>query len=267
MPNIHFIAGLPRAGSTLLCNVLAQNPSFLATATSGILEVLVAVRNDWGKIASFAASPNPAGKELVLKGILNSYYSGATQQHVFDKSRGWLAYLPLAEMIIGRKAKVLVPVRDIRDVISSFELIARKYASTEALPQEKANPAGWGTLEGRVQMWADAGSPVGSAFNRLKDAIQRGYRDRLHFVRFEELTRDPATTMAGIYDFLEIPHYVHDFNNVQQVTVEDDVDYGFPADSLHKIRPTIAPMKPHWPEVLGKALGDQIASYNQLWSK
>ncbi len=267
MPIIHLIAGLPRAGSTLLCNVLAQNPAFHATATSGILEVLLAVRNDWSKIPSFAASPNPAGKELVMKGILNSYYSATTQPYVFDKSRGWLAHLPLAEMIFGRKAKVLVPVRDIRDVISSFELIARKYAATEALPQEKANPSAWATLEGRVKIWADGGSPVGSAYNRLQDAIQCGYRDRLHFVRFEDLTSKPAATMTGVYDFLGIPWFPHDFDNVQQVTVEDDVDYGFPADSLHKIRPKIEPMPPHWPEVLGKELGDQIKGYNALWSK
>lgn len=33
----YFISGLPRSGSTLLANILAQNPRFHATATSGIL--------------------------------------------------------------------------------------------------------------------------------------------------------------------------------------------------------------------------------------
>ena len=33
----HFISGLPRSGSTLLANLLAQNPRFHSTATSGIL--------------------------------------------------------------------------------------------------------------------------------------------------------------------------------------------------------------------------------------
>ena len=34
MKQIHFITGLPRSGSTLLCNVLNQNPEFYAGSTS-----------------------------------------------------------------------------------------------------------------------------------------------------------------------------------------------------------------------------------------
>ena len=36
---VHFVSGLPRAGSTLLMNLLAQNPKVHATATSGLHEI------------------------------------------------------------------------------------------------------------------------------------------------------------------------------------------------------------------------------------
>jgi len=62
-PTIHFISGLPRSGSTLLANLLAQNPRYHSTATSGILEILFQVRNNWDKVAEFRAAPDKAENE------------------------------------------------------------------------------------------------------------------------------------------------------------------------------------------------------------
>ena len=42
---IFFQCSLPRAGSTLLQNVLAQNPDFYATPTSGLIEIFLNARN------------------------------------------------------------------------------------------------------------------------------------------------------------------------------------------------------------------------------
>ncbi len=267
VPAIHFIAGMPRAGSTLLCNILNQNPRFNATSTSGILDILVAIRNQWSNVDSFKATPNQRGKRLVLKGILESYYSESPAPVAFDKSRGWLQYLEMAELILGRKAKVLVPVRDIRDIVSSFETIYREHAGMDPIPQEKADPTGWQTLEGRVTGWMSPGSPVGSAHNRINDAISRGFRDRMHFVHFEQLTRSPDRVMADIYGFLDEPVFPHDFDHVKQVTTEDDTQYGFPQGSLHQIRQKVAPVAPRWPQVLGQALGDRLVHHNALWSR
>jgi sulfotransferase len=76
---IHFIAGLPRSGSTLLANLLSQNPRCHASATSGILEVLFGVRNHWDQLAEFKAAPDAhvveAAKKRVLRAILEAYYA------------------------------------------------------------------------------------------------------------------------------------------------------------------------------------------------
>ena len=53
---IFFISGLPRSGSTLLCNILAQNPAFFVTkATSGCIEILFSIRNQWDRITEHQA--------------------------------------------------------------------------------------------------------------------------------------------------------------------------------------------------------------------
>ena len=43
MEKIFFQSSLPRAGSTLLQNILGQNPNFYVTPTSGVLELLFSI--------------------------------------------------------------------------------------------------------------------------------------------------------------------------------------------------------------------------------
>ena len=252
--SIHFISGLPRSGSTLLANILAQNPRFHATATSGILEILFLVRNGWGKIAEFQAAvdrvENERDKLRVLRGILESYHAERGRPVVFDKSRSWLAHLELAEKLIERPAKVLVPVRDVREVLASFERLWRSTAATSQVAQEAKNYAEFQTVAGRCDVWMRRDQPVGLALNRIKDALHRGFADRMHFVRFESLTRAPEPTLRAVYEFLGEPWYAHDFDRVEQVTAEDDRVYGFP--DLHTIRTKVEPVPPRWPEILGE---------------
>lgn len=251
----HFISGLPRSGSTLLCNVLAQNPRFHISATSGILDVMFGVRNQWDKLIEFQAmdaKQSKAAKLRVLRGILEAYYADVEQSIIFDKSRGWLAYLEMAEAVLERPAKVLVPVRDLRDVLASFEKLWRKTSATQQVGQEPANYFQMQTVEGRCEVWSRSDQPIGLAYNRIKDALQRGFRDQLHFIEYHRLTRNPERTLRGIYEFLNEPLFEHDFNNVVQATFENDRVHGM---ELHTIRPKIEPVKPQWPHVLGNAAG------------
>lgn len=253
MKTIHFVSGLPRAGSTLLCNILAQNPKFHATATSGILDVLVSVRNQWDTLNEFKAMAHEGSerkKIAVLRGILNGYFADVDRSAVFDKSRGWLAYLELAEALLEREARVLVPVRDVREVLASFEMLYRNNIAYRQFAQEQNNYTQWQTVAGRCEIWCDQAQPVGLAYNRIKDALQRGFKERMHFVRFEDLTVNPERTMRSVYAFLDEPYYGHDFERVVQVTHEDDYVHGIP--NLHTVRETVAPVPQRWRAVLGE---------------
>jgi sulfotransferase len=262
---IHFIAGLPRSGSTLLCNLLAQNPRIQTTSTSGIINIVHMVHDEWKNV--FGTNTHPASaadRKRVLEGIMQDYFDDPNDDRpiVFDKSRGWLGQLWLAELALGRKVKVLVCVRDIRDVLASFEQLWRKNAGTWGQPQEQGYYLDWQTVEGRCDVLMRNDQVVGGAYNRIKTALARGARDRMHFVEFEKMTTNPRDTVRGIYEFLGEPLYAHDFNNVEQVTWEDDFMHGIPG--LHKIRQKIEPVKPNWPRVLGK-FSAKYAPLNTLW--
>lgn len=245
----HFISGLPRSGSTLLANILAQNPRFHSSSTSGILDIMFGVRNSWNQLVEFQATPNPEGELRVLKGIIESYYSEVKQPVIFDKSRGWTSMLEMAEKVLDIKAKVLVPVRDMRDVLASFEKLWRENAPINQLGQESSHYFQFQTMQGRCEVWLEANQPVGLAYNRITDALNRGFTDRMFFIDFDDLTNNPKRTMEAVYKFLGEEYYDHDFNNVKQVTWEDDAVHGF--KGLHDIRPKVEPIPPRWPKILG----------------
>ncbi len=246
---IHLIAGLPRSGSTLLCNILNQNPRFHATSTSGILDIVLMVRNQWENINEFKASPNKMGKDAVMKPILQNYYSTVNRPVVFDKSRGWGGYLELAEYCLGGKVKMIVPVRRIVDILASFEKLTRLNSSNWQLPQEKTNYFEIQTLAGRADVWMHNDQPVGIAYNRIQDAVDRGFRDQMHFIEFENLTKYPRITMKNLYAFLGEQYFEHDFDNVQQTTSENDDIHGIPG--LHTIRNVVLPFDVEAEKIIG----------------
>ena len=52
---IFFNSSLPRAGSTLLQNVMMQNPDIYSTPTSGVVEFLLAARSIYSTGDAFKA--------------------------------------------------------------------------------------------------------------------------------------------------------------------------------------------------------------------
>ena len=263
---LHFISGLPRSGSTLLCNVLAQNPHFYATQTNGLIEILLSIRNHWDIYIEMKAMDNELSEKrklAVLRGITENFYADVDCPIIFDKSRGWLAHLEMLENILQKPVKILVPVRDMRDVLASFEKLWCEASKTRQLGIEEAAYLKFQTIEQRLAMWTAFDQPVGLAYNRIKDALQRGWKDKMHFVEYEKFTQFPERTMKGIYEFLDEPYFEHDFKHVEQITWEDDTAHGFPAGSLHNIRAEIKPQPPQYPNILGNAA--DIYRGQELW--
>jgi sulfotransferase len=249
---IYFLAGLPRSGSTLLANILAQHRQIYVTPTSGIVDMLVQVRNAWDLNDAFQATDrqqSEAGKERVLRAMLEAYFAHTDRPICIDKNRFWAEYLEMAAALVGgrEQIKVIVTVRDLRDVLASFEQLYRK---TSAFGQVQTDPAvavKFKTAQGRVETFIDAAQPVGRAYIAIRDALTRGWKDRMHFVDYEDLTRQPQRTLAGIYRFLDETGHDHDFDRVEQATFEDDFVYGL--KDLHQIRPQVKPQPPQWTHV------------------
>lgn len=260
---IYFVAGLPRSGSTLLMNILGQNPRFYVTPTSGILDILVQTRNAWDKSSAFRSLMRDESEEIkgnVMRSILQAYFAHTDKRVCFDKNRIWTEYLEMAAALVNgpENLRVLVAVRDLRDIVASFEKLFRKTSALSQIPQEAGDPLTMKTAVGRLSVFIDNRQPVGRAFNAVRDAITRGWRKNMLFVEYGSLTNAPKQTLDEIYAFLEEEAFEHDFDNVRQVTFEDDSVHGF--KELHTIRKQVRPQKPQWPDVY-----DDTVLRHRIW--
>lgn len=254
-----FLTGLPRSGSTLLCNILAQNQRYHCTHTSGCLDLLFLIRNQWHQIVEHKAHPNDEALKEVLKSTLHAYYKHVNKDVIFEKSRNWMQYVSFIEGVLGHKAKMIVMNRSIPDILASIEKLHQKTSAVRQPPGEAEHFLQMQTLAGRCEVWMSMTSFLGLAYSRFVDAI-RAYPDRLHIVNFDELTSHPKETVGKIYDFLGEKRFTHDFNHVEQVTHEDDSLYGFVG--LHDIRNKVEPVISEGRKILGDELYFKYKSFD-----
>ena len=252
---IHFVSGLPRSCSTLLCNLLAQNPRVHSTPSSALHEIGYIARQVYGveeaKAVDMKKVLEPMYLDYVKAGCENAFNRITDRPVVVDKSRAWIGSLDLV-FTIWPNAKILVPVRDIRGVISSMEKKRSQHPSfMNGIEQQ--DPYSWTTIEKRAQGWIQA-PPVGIAIERLHEAIKK-FKNKLMFINAKDLTENTQSVMNNVWEYLEEDNFVHDISNVEQYTQEHDV--GFPYGD-HVIRQEVKPLKDDWNEVLGYELSEQI---------
>jgi sulfotransferase len=250
---IVFVAGLPRSGSTLIMNLLGQNKDFYVTPTSGLVNMLVHVRNSWMHNVWFKSEGikkvEPRIKTM-LEGMIYGYHQEAFSQGklVFDKNREWTAFIELLEEVLQQKIKIIIPVRDVRAIVASFEKIHRTSALTEHDKMQGDDYVMRQTIDGRARQLLAPGGVIGMPINRLRGVFERGLGDRLIIVPYRTLTKDPQGTMTILHQGLGVEPFAYDPDNVEQITHEDDTVHGM---DLHKIRNKIEPCdKPAWLDVL-----------------
>ena len=104
---IHFIAGLPRSGSTLLAAILRQNPRFHAGMTSPVGAMYMALEGAMSRRNEAAVFIEEDQRRDVLKGLFANYYNSIQKERlVFDTNRAWCTKLPALSELFP-KAKII----------------------------------------------------------------------------------------------------------------------------------------------------------------
>ena len=264
MEKIFYQSSLPRSGSTLLQNILAQNPDIYATPTSGVLELIFAARANYTTSPEFKAQDEElmkTGYQAFCKEGMDAFYNAITdKKYVMDKSRGWGIHYDFLKFVRGEEPKIICMVRDLRDIFASMENNFRKH------PEKQSDILDWSKGQGttvpkRIDIWAQQ-PPVGLAIERLSEIYRTGLDKHMLFIRFEDLCLYPENTMLRIYKYLDIPAFTHDFDNIEQVTKEDDEIYGAFGD--HVIRKKLQPVPSKAKQLLGKDVTDWIFE-NYRW--
>jgi sulfotransferase len=226
---IHFISGLPRAGSTLLSAILRQNPRFHAGMTGPVGSLVEAMLRNMSMSNETSIFITDAQREALLRAIFATFYDVPDHHVVFDTNRMWCTKLPLIATLFPR-ARVICCVRDIPWIFDSIERLIRR---------NKFQPSGifafepGGTVYSRVDGLGAANGMVGYAWNALHEAWCGEQSNRLLVLTYETLTGNPQQAIEAVYDFIGEKPFPHDFDNIEFDAAEFDRRMGTPG--LHTV--------------------------------
>lgn len=254
---LFFLSGLPRSGSTLLASLLSQNPDVYVSSTSPLIIFLGQLEQTWKNAYTAYTCPFENHLLNISRGLIEGFYSEVSKPYIIDKAREWPANLTGLNSFLGEQPKIICTVRDIPAVLASF------YRLFDVQPRGESNIDRELLLQGKdlttelrvQQIWTSLIKP---SWTSLKKGCQEN-RLNLHLVEYDLLIDEPEKALSGIYDFLEIPYYAHQFSNIVNPVFEDDDKWGI--KNLHKVSPEL---KRH-SQNPNSILGDKIAlQYKEL---
>lgn len=234
MQEIHFLSGLPRAGSTLLGAIFNQNPQVHAGMSSPVCPLFNGLLAGMADNQEGSVFLSDSRRKDILRGLFYNYYASVPKPVVIDTSRGWSSNLRRLQPLFPR-AKVILCVREVGAVLDSLERMAlHNPLHLDPIHNYSAD----GNVISRTLALASGSGMVGRALDALRgicaDPMARG---RVCLVRYESLVRDPDYTVKVLYGFLGLESFQHDF---EHVTFNDS---GFDAKlgmrGLHSIRPVV----------------------------
>lgn len=244
---------MPRAGSSLLQNIFAQRPDFYCTPTSPVLELLVAARSNFTSCIEVHAQDMDLMKQSwkdFCKGACEGFFQQHNKPYVLDKSRGWAIHYDFVKQCIDDHPQIVIMVRDLNSILTSLET---KFRSTQHITHSFVD---WVSLkntttEKRVLHFLST-PPLGIALERMQEIITQGIINNVSVVRYEDLLDRPQEIIKLLSEKWNLPFFEHNFNNIEQKTIENDVFY-YPFGD-HQIRNKIESRSE-------QTLGTQIQSF------
>lgn len=240
------MTGLPRAGSTLLCQLLGHHAEIYCTGhSSPLCTTLTGLRQYLSDDVFFRAQLDVdfdlTYQRLThaFQGFINGWFAETDKKWVVDKNRGWLQHLEtVAHLDPG--FQMLVCVRELGQVYGSIEAQHQKTLLLD-FPDHMANLSRYDRADRLFAAQGVIGGPVHSmmALQDLESELQK----RLYYVVFEHLMQNPLEVMDGIYQWLNMPAAVFDPQNLAVKPHESDSYYRFKYP--HRTRSQIHPPQPH----------------------
>lgn len=258
----HFMAGLPRSGSTLLSAILNQNPRFYSGPSSPVVPTMLTVEQSLSRDELFLAYPKNDFARNLIGSVLVQYYADTDRPVIFEKNRSWVDKMEYIPGYFGiQDPKIIYPVRDIGEILASFISMIRR---NPHIVNERVNFIDQSLIQNgipindhnRCQALAGGGI-LGQSMDGLKKALSEGYRSNIHFVEYSDLVSNPKKTMEKIYDFIGEDYFNHDFENVENIHKENDaLVYGF--TDMHEVRKSVKSIAPKPKEVLPESVLESI---------
>ena len=245
---LFFLVALPRSGNTLLASILNQNPEIAATANSMTLEIMK-VLFLLKETDVFKNYPDHKSLDNVLNTVFDNYYKDWPQRIIVDRGPVTTpGNFNVMQKHFGNRFKVIVLVRDLIDVLASFV----KWFENE--PTAYPNKLGKNIEE---KLWAlmDKNGSIAKELIAIQNAFN--YKELCHFIKYDDLVKNPQQTISNLYQFLDEPLYPHQFSNLKQFQLNgigyDDKELG---NNLHMIRTEVRKEDNPYKSMIPKSIVD-----------
>lgn len=266
MSKFYFLSGLPRSGSTLLSSILNQNPELYSGPNSPMCGMMVNLERSILASEQYNAYPKPHVISPTVYGVLENYYSDINKPNIIDKSRSWSTKENFGTLLrnLPYDPKVILTVRSINEILASFiYMIHQNPQQASFIDQE---------IEARQEFYyyrhpdeircdhlMRPKGLIDECLYGIAYAMLEENRQYFHIVEYDDLVGRTGETIKGIYDFLGLEHFDHNYNNIINITPEDDRIYGL--EGLHDVRSSIEHRKINIGEYLSPYI---LNKYNGL---
>jgi hypothetical protein len=250
MENTILLDGLFRSGNTLLSSILNQNPDVHSTELTPLLGYMYQANEVYTRNEDALRNFAPDRFQRLITSTFKSYYEDIQKTNIIYRAKHWMhpGNFDLYLKYVDKNPKVIYTVRGTLDILASMILLAREhpffdqtmllnnFEQLSYLPIEDA----------RCEFIMDSTGMLPSSFSGLYNCLVEPHRPMVHFVHYDDLVNYPDETLNGVYDFLNLPRFTHDFNSIEKL--EKDREQLLP--TLHKVRKTLSKTSPSYEEVL-----------------
>jgi len=236
-----FMAGLPRSGSTLLSAILNQNPDIYVTPSADTSSLILSLFKTSQVSESFHAGFAPEGYRNIMARLPEAFYEHIDKPYIIDKNRNWGTpeNIEIAELFAD-KVRIICPVRPILEILASFVSLAEKNPDNfidkfvPEYPVSQFRPKN----DARCDAMMAANKHIEMNIFSIASSLDPRHQDKFHFVAYADLVSKPEKVIQAIYEFLNIPKFPHQFDNLKWALMPNEASvFGIP--NMHTIRSKI----------------------------
>lgn len=238
----HFLAGLPRSGNTLLSAILNQNPNIYTSPLSPLPDLMWHHSKSLEYLDSVQRNQDNKNRgERLLSYFSNNFYEDIEKPVIIDRQKDWgmPENLNLIKKYITNEPKIIITVRDILEILASFIGLNSDLLKSDVIANNAFNNMYRSNEDCICEYLMQGGSVIDRGLVSVASAVNPNNKGNFHIVEYTNLVLNPKETMSGIYKFLELPDYDHDFNNIVKLEVDNDIKMGYP-ENFHTIRNSLS---------------------------
>lgn len=226
--SIIYLSGLPRSGSTLLCNILNSHPQIKSSTSSPLCSLLNKMKSEWSDNPFLLSQLDDNFEEVYrklkrsTKAFMEAWTDDVKGELRIDKNRGWVHHLETLRHLYP-DFKIIITLRDLRNIYASIENQHRQTLLLDFPDHMEAN-----NIDRRASALFNDNGVIGSCIKGLENIGDiPDISSHIFYWRYEDFLDKPKEAISLLFEWLEIEEIDFKPNEIKQTLFESDSYYHF----------------------------------------